>query len=316
MRVCSSWRSSWSLRTDMATTQSWSTRIRHDSDATYQEWRDELITKLNACTYLTADETNITPGAGARTAVNTEQGYAVYHLNDSLHGTAPVYFRFGFGTGAVSTSAPRIQITVGTSTNGSGVLGGTALATIQSIGAYSAGASTDTARQSYLSSQPGFLGLDHKIGASTSGAGGFFFSRTCDSAGAITVTGGVARWGIALKTACFRFAATANIWSSTGVEALQALALLPLAAAASGTTVGTDIQVALCTMYTPRVQPVFSVVGVYSNGTTGEVAVGSTLSATPVGSTPRTFLVMANCGSVGPIILTTAGGLFPAMLWE
>ena len=75
------------------TTASWSTRLRHDSAATYQEWRDEFITKLGLLVtgaVLAADETNITPGAGALPGLNTEGGYAVYHLADSLHGTEPV----------------------------------------------------------------------------------------------------------------------------------------------------------------------------------------------------------------------------------
>ena len=175
----------------MAFTSS-TTRVRHDSDPTYQEWRDEFITRLGVLVtagVLAADETNITPAAGSRPAINTEQGYAVYHLADSLHASAPVYIRFGFGTNT-STTGPRIQVTTGTSTNGSGVLGGTALSTIASIHG-NATQTTDTTRSSYWCALPGYFGVSWKQGASGT-EGCFIICRTADSSGAPTATGSLA----------------------------------------------------------------------------------------------------------------------------
>ena len=298
------------------TTQSWSTRVRHDSDATWQEWRDELITKLGllvAAGVLAADETNITPAAGARAGVNTEAGYAVYHLSDSLHATAPVYFRFGLGTGQTTTT-PRIQITVGTSTNGSGVLGGTALSAITSIHG-NAAQITDTARQSYMCCVAGFFGLDWKTGSGAN-AGMFFFCRTCDNDGAITATGGLARWGIGNSTQlsncqAYRYAATAAAYTASGNNTvLAALAICPQSPA--GSQVGSDIQVFLGWTITPRVAPLFGVCGVFSS----ELVPGGTFSATLVGTTARTFLTTATTG--GPFSPNTAapGYLTTAILWE
>lgn len=297
-------------------TQSWSSRLRHDSDATYQEWRDELITKLGLLVTagaLAADETNITPGAGARPGTNTEQGYAVFHLDDSLHGTAPVYIRFGFGTGS-GTTTPRLQATVGTSTNGSGVLGGTALSTIASI-VGSAAQTGDTPRQSYLSGNDGFLGLSWKVGAGAS-EGSFFICRTCDSDGAISATGSLAHWGVGnavniTKRQAFRYAATAAAFTATTTVSTGALGLNPQAP--SSTLVGSDVQAMMGWTITPRVEPLFGVCGVLDE----EAAVGGTFSVTLVGSTPRTYLTMGTgAGPFGEINNGVTGGLHIAMLWE
>mgnify|MGYP003580161976 CR=1 FL=1 len=300
------------------TTASWSTRVRHDSDATYQEWRDEFITKLGVLVtggFLTADETNITPTAGARPGANTEQGYAVYHLSDSLHGTAPVYIRFGFGTGA-GTTTPRIQVTTGTSTNGSGVIGGTALSTISNIQSVSASAqTTDTARQSYMCAVEGFFGVNWKINCGLA-EGAFFICRTCDSDGTPTVTGSMAHWGggsviWALKRQSFRYASSVAAYTATSAVDTSALGLSPQVP--TNTTVGADVQAMLGWTIEPRVVPLFGVCGVYSS----ELAVGGTFSTTLVGSTPRTFITLNGAaGPFGPVAANATGGMNIAMVWE
>lgn len=290
------------------TTASWSTRVRHDSDAVFREWRDEFITKLGLMTTLAADETNITPGAGTMPAANTEQGYAVYHLNDSLHGTAPIYIRFGFGTG--SSQCPRIQVTTGTSTNGSGVLGGTALSTIASIHG-NATQTSDTARISYMCCVEGFFGVSWKVGSGSTDAA-FFICRTCDSDGVPTVTGSLAHWGGGSTTGftkrqAFRYAATAAAYTATTSSANGLLGFSPQSPV--NTTIGSDIQVFLGWTRSPGATPLFGVCGVYP----AELPVGTSFTATIVGSTPRTYLTMGYNGS-GPFDSNNL--VYTAMLWE
>ena len=291
-----------------------STKVSHGSGATYQEWRDEFITKLaTLSTYLTADETNITPGAGARPGVSTEGGYAVYHFNDSLHSTFPIYIRFGFGTQSTATH-PRIQVTTGTSTNGSGVLGGTCLSTIASING-SATQVTDTGRQSYMCGHNGFLGINWKTAAAAS-EGFLFVCRTCDNAGAITSTGYSVTWGIGAigtvtKTQCFRTAATAVAYGSRTVAAETGWGFFPQNQ--SATTSGADIQACLGWCWTPNVEPLFGVCGVLDS----EVATGNTFSTTLVGSSARTYIALTTiCGPFG--FETHSGNTVPkyCMLWE
>jgi hypothetical protein len=298
-------------------TVSWSTRVRHDSDAVYQEWRDEFITKLGVlvtAAVLAADETNITPGAGARPGTTTEQGYAVYHLADTLHGTAPVYIRFGFGT-ATGATTPRIQVTVGTSTNGTGTLGGTALSSTVSTAGSPSAQTSDTSRQSYMSCVAGFFGFHWKTACGCEAS--FFICRTCDSTGAPTVTGAFAHWGATFgnqigQRQAYRYASAAAAYaiSGSGIDN-SAMGLSPQCRAS--TTTGSDIQVALGWTITPRVEPLFAVCGVYAS----ELAVGGTFNATLVGSTARTFITLpALAGPFGPVATSTTGGMNIAMIWE
>jgi hypothetical protein len=299
----------------MASKETWSTRIRHDSDAEYWFWRDELISKLAlviAGGYLAADETNVTAGAGARPGANTEQSYAVYHLADSLHATAPIYIRFGFGT-SNGAQVPRIQVTVGTSTNGSGVLGGTALSTADKIHIAAGGNQTSpTVRNSYACCVPGFLGLSWKQG---SGIEGFFqISRTVDSAGAITVTGSVASWGASTangmtKVQAFNYSPAVAYTASTVVSETM-LGFNPQRPAS--TLVGSDTQAFVAWMPTPAMRPVLGVCGVLD----AEAATGSTFPVTLVGATSRTYIALTPaCGPFGPTTVS-AGHPKYAMLWE
>lgn len=299
----------------MSTNETWVSRLRHDSDAMYQEWRDELITKLNLLTLLVADETNITPGAGARPASSSEGGYAVYHLNDPLHGTAPIYIRFGFGSQSSNTN-PSLRVTVGTSTNGSGVLGGTALSTIGTINGNAADL-TDSGRASFLSCVDGFFGMSWKQGISIR-EGSFFLMRTVDSGGAPTATGAIARWGAGTasqfgKHQAFRFASPAAAYTAQ-TSSLESAMFGFFPTAQPSSAVGADLQAAVGYTVTPRAEPIVGVIGVIP----GEIPNGTTFTCTPIGTTARTYIALTNAaGPFGPGTPGIVDGMPKfAMLWE
>ncbi len=292
-------------------TESWATKLRHDSDAEYVAWRDELVAKLTSVG-LGVAETNITVGAGTRAAIATEAHYAVFYLDDSLHATAPVYFRFGFGTGSASSRA-RIQVTVGTATNGSGVISGFG-SSIRTINAFSSDQTSDTTRQSIMCFVDGFFGLSWK--SASGGQGSFFFCRSCDTDGDPTATGAVIRYGDGSVngltwTVSVRYAATAAAYSGSAALVAGALGLAPAGFTDSNAT--PDTQAFLGFMGTPLVSPIFGMCGVF----TGEISTYGTFTTTLVGSASRTFIVCPNdAGPFGPIATTTVGGLNIAMLWE
>jgi hypothetical protein len=294
-------------------TQSWSTRLRHDDDATWQEWRDEFITKLDALTELVADETNITPAAGSKPSANTEGGYAVYHLNDALHGTAPIYIRFGFGSGATST-IPRVRATVGTTTNGSGVLGGV-VSTIANIASFLVSETGDAAKQSYFSANEGFFGLNWKVQDSNANVASFFICRTCDANGDPTADGAIAHWGAGnlsslTKRQAFRYASSPVAFTETTDITTAALCLNPQARSTS--VVGSDVQAFMAYTVTPRVSPLAYVCGVLES----EAAEGSTFDVAMVGTAVRTFLVMHERAGSASAQSAAANSLRIAMLWE
>lgn len=291
-------------------TDSWSSRVRHDSDATWQEWRDELVAKLNSIDGLAADETNITPGSGARPGTNTEGGYAVYHLDDDLHSVAPIYLRFGFGTGTQGT-APRIQVTVGTSTDGNGTLGGV----VSTAGTITSNATltVDTSRTSYLSVNEGFFGLMWKVGSASDGA--FLVCRTCDAAGTPDATGALAHWGAVssftiTRRQAYRYASPAQAFPALSSVTSGMLGFSPQAL--PSTAVDGDVQVMLGWTVTPRVSPLFGICGVYAS----EIAPGSTFTAALVGVTPRTYIVLPNTAGPFSAVSSGDGYLNMAMLWE
>lgn len=299
------------------TTETWSTRVRHDSDSEWQLWRDEVITKLGlmvAGGNLAADETNITAGVGARPGTNTEGGYAVYHLDDAMHATAPVYIRFGFRT-MNGLNTPGIRVQVGTSTNGSGVLGGTALSTgtteMHSANTGS-GQTSNTARDSFMSCAPGFFGFSNKDGASE--FDGFFqVSRTVDADGDIDARGVICSWGGSSsfgRTQALQFSPAAAYTFQTNVGA-AALGFNPQASSTS--VVGSDTQAFLAWTPVPEMAPVVGVCGVIA----AELAKNNTFTFTPVGATPRTYLSLKDiAGAFGPLASAATGGMRYCMLWE
>lgn len=296
-------------------TNSWSSRIRHDDDATYQEWRDEFVAKL-ALVGLAADETTVVTSSGSRPSANTEESYAVFHLDDAMHGTAPIYIRFGFGTHSGAT-APRIQVTVGTSTDGSGVIGGTAKTTIRNI-LGSVLSITDVARQSWMCANEGFFGVFWKKGISGGSTGGAFLAvnRTCDSTGTPDARGAMVVWGagdssVLSATQALRFVATAAAFTARVANSAEnQLGFFPQVPITGA--VGADIQVCLGWTILPIIVPLFGVCGVMDS----DIGFGNTFSTTLVGTSARVYIALAaEAGPFGPSAVSAGYPKF-AMLWE
>jgi hypothetical protein len=292
-------------------TQAWSSRVRHDSDDTYQEWRDEFITKLGLLVtagVLAADETNITPAAGSRPATNTGTDYAVFHINDSLHGTAPIYLKFMFGTNSTATM-PRIQVETGTATNGSGTLSGTAKIANVNMTYNSGTAQTgDTARNSYLCCEEGFFGINWKVGKTTSPEGLFLICRTCDAdgvpdaRGALTIVGNSA--GQTVTSQALRFAATAAAYTQKNNADT---CYFPQR---FNGAIGADIRIGVAWSVIPQAVPMFGICGI--RGT--DMTEGSQVSATLVGSTPRNYIRLSTAWDAAAAV--DDGSCYFGMLWE
>jgi hypothetical protein len=294
------------------TTATTTTRIRHDSDATFREWGLEFQTQLLAIG-LVADEKNTNWTTATRPGINTEYGYEVYHLNDSLFGTAPIYIRVGYGT-ATSTTAPRLQITVGTSTNGSGVLGGAVTAS-QAIGGVAV-QTTDTTRVSRWCAVEGAIAIRWKIGASQT-TGFFYVCRTLSVAGTLTTRGALCGWSNnsvnSFNTQALRFAATAQAF--TQATALTATALgLNAQSQTSSANIAPDKYAYVPFGAFPEARPVFGVCGLLNGDSPAE---GDTLSVALVGATAHTYIVLATtAGPFGNSSAAGPDGIVYAMIWE
>ncbi len=297
------------------TTQSWSSRVRHDDNATFQEWASELYTKIVASGLVqTADTGQLAaPVVAARPSTNTSAGFWIFRFNDAMQSTAPIFLRVEVGTGSGATN-PRINITVGTGTNGAGTVTGTALTTSRTTHQGSSQA-TDTARQSIMCHTEGFFGYNWKIGSAGNEAG-FWLARTVDATGTPTATGAIVAWSGTATTSltatqALRFAATAAAYTAQTTATNTALGLNPQTP--SSGAVGSDIQAYVGYTITPQVAPLLGVCGVIDS----EVSTASTFSATLVGTTPHTYIACSpNVGPFGPVASTNTGGLKFAMLWE
>lgn len=300
------------------TTQSWSTRVRHDSDATFREWGSEFNSMLAAIGLVqTSDTGQINWASATRPGTGSFAGYEVWRFDDTLQGTAPIFLKFEYGTWGGNATAPRIRIGVGIATDGSGnvtTIGGGA-AGMRDINNQQAQTS-DNARTSYFCHTEGFLGLAWKLGTGGNTVGTFLLCRTVDSDGDPTATGALARWGIGQTGAvtssqAMRFAATAELYAEQTSLVNAALCLNPQVRSVS--TIGSDIQAFIAWTITPAVAPLVGICGVISS----EVPTGNTFDVALVGATQRTYIALeSRNGPMGAIDSSSTGGLKPAMLWE
>ena len=299
-------------------TLSWSSRLSHGSDALFREYGQELENKLvEAGLVKTSDTGQIDWTTATRSSINTlTAGYLILRFNDTMQATAPIYLRIDFGTGS-SSNFPRIALTVGTGTDGSGTITGDAK-TSQRVWA-TTGTAPDglTARQSWLCVTEGFVGLMWKDYGETSTIGGaFFVSRTCDSSGTPSATGAIVNWGsgavstIAVRQS-LRFAATADAYTATTNDVTSAMGINPQGQVM--TAIDGDIQCALGFITTPRAEPINTVCGVLEN----ELNQYGTFKATLIGTQERTYITCnGKMGPFGPISLGDSGAMRCAMLWE
>jgi len=293
-------------------TESWSSALNHSNDAGFRAWGSELSSKLAAVGLVqTSDSGQINWASVSRAGVNSDAGYEVWRMDDTLQATAPVFIKLLYGTSGLSTT-PRLRVQVGTGSDGSGNLTGTRSNTITcSVSTISA--DTTTLRQSYLCVTEGFVGLALKTDGSASGRAfaGFILCRSSDPDGtpnsdALFICTGA--------TAVGTSAAGAN-QSLNFVDGVaytlsnQFPCLIPGAETTS--VVGSDLQAHLFFMIKRRVSPVFGVCATYVS----EISAGTTFTATLIGSTPRTYLQLARqLGTHWSADSQSLHGL--CMLWE
>lgn len=287
------------------TTNSWTTRIRHDSDATFREWGLEFATKLAAVGLTqTADTGQINWASVTRPGTNTEGGFEMWRFNDTAHSTTPIFIRFGYGTGP-STTTPRLQITVGSGSNGSGTITGTAPFTINTVNSPGTEV-TDTTRNSYMcyDTSVGAFGVIWKAGANS--AAQIVIARDVDSSGVPSTDGCIVLLNEQsfLTTACMRLTAGTITAKQTSVTTAN---LCPDPFTPGSSAVGADFQAYVAFGCFPRVRPVMGFCGVRNS----EIPLATTFSVALVGSTPMTYI-----GGPNNANLSAASALKLGMIWQ
>lgn len=291
------------------TTSSWSTVIDHTSDAGFRAWGSEWQAKLSGAGLVqTADTGQINWGTVTRAAINSNAGYGVWRFADSSF-----YIKFFYGTGNVA-NRPRIQAQVGTGSDGSGGLTGQ-LSTLTTITRVADLSSTVTAYQSFLCITADFFGILWKansLNTANIGFGFFAIDKFCDSTGAATTDGAVIYY-ISSSSGLAQFPSYEPLKISSppmsyGVS--TAFCLVP--ALITTTAVGGDNQILLhMTPTTPLIRPVKNIFSIINS----ELALSTTMTATPVGATPHTYIGLNSQVGRGNSASVSHDVGF-AMLWE
>jgi len=282
---------------------SWTSLVAHNDNAQFRAWGSELSAKFGAVGLTqTGDTGQVNWTTVNRPAVNTLGGYEIWRFNDSLQATAPIFMRVEYYTGSNALN-PRIDITFGTGSNGSGTLTGLT----SSARLVAQGTQSDTiGRQSFMSYKPerGFFGFTWKIGAACQGE--FFIARTVDSNGDPTDVGALVMWSNGNGQQFFRFASPASAGAFVG--GCQSC-LIPQSVTNSIVTSG-EPQIYTHYVSDPRVNPINQVLTVFEN----EFGQGTTFTATVLGVTPRTYIVPN--GPMPADSAKAAGGVAIAYIWE
>lgn len=294
------------------TTQSWSTVVQHSSDATFRTWGAEYAAKLALIGMVqTADTGQINWATVTRPGTNTAGGYEIWRFNDSLAGSAPIYLKIEYGT-AGNAAVPTIWVTVGTGSNGSGTITGTATARNQAGYASTSTYDSVSAWPSYFCHTEGFLGCVWKEGShSSNNPASFAVCRYSDADGTPNGNGFVVYWGSTTSTTQPR---TQSIRTQATAVAFTAdtggFFSLIVSGIGNTVTASGDIQVFAHWTITLEVSQLHALCTYVAS----EISTGSTFSVTMKGATAKTFIATGhNLGTGG---VGSAGTHRIGMLWE
>lgn len=291
------------------TTSSNTTGLSHSNTTNFRIWGLELSNMLTAAGFpKSADTGQINWATVTKSGTaGVFSGYEIRYLNDSLHGTFPIYVKIEFGNSAGSATAPAIRVSVASSTNGAGTLTGTTFLAANIITIDSG--ITAGARFSGAVTRSGYAAFVWKRGWDSQASPFFAVCRTCDSTGAPDALG-VSVYFTPASSALVR--CTYNVALGSLDYDYAGYALYP---GVIGSLVSGAPQVIRHFVMTPEIQCVPFLVG-YNDTEIGDL---STFTATPVGATSRTYLALS--GTYGPsncglYYNGVASFLRVAMQWE
>lgn len=275
------------------TTSSNTTTLSHSNTTDFRIWGLEFSNMLTAAGFPKSADTGQINWASVTKSgsAGAYSGYEIRYLNDSLHGTYPIYVKIEYGNGASSAVYPSIRVSVASSTNGAGTLTGVSFlgpSILTNDAVIVAGA-----RFSGAVTREGFAAFVWKRGWDAAGSPFFAICRTTDTSGTPTALGVSTYVGINGGTLVWRYTYINTVGTVDNEQ--YGYAFYP---GLNGSLVSGAPQVFRHFNMTPEVQCVPFLLS-YSDTEIGDL---STFTATPVGATQRTYLALsgvygpANCG--------------------
>ncbi len=321
------------------TTYARSYYVNHSTDLEFNQWVDVFTTGLTNVGLVQTADTGQSTFLGSplvpRAGTNSDAGYHVYRADMTHVGSPqiPLYIKFRFGTYSVSTY-PRILVDIGTGTDGAGNVTGTTI-TGASI-TYNGTRSGGTSGPCYFCHTDGFLGIAFGFKNCSSSYPAMalfhmFLTRGAQADGqptgdffTLSGVGGQASYLGSREQRKGHYSVNLNTGTVYGSMADstsgQSQFHLPTGGPSFSSYVNETGDTAVFPAWSaaPQPYPLPSLVAGWSN----DLPTYSTFIATPMGTTPHTYIAFDNrmAGSYGYIDAAEAGvgnaAPAPCMLWE
>jgi hypothetical protein len=309
------------MATYISTNWSWPKFDTNPTSAQLQAWVSRTLDALSAAGLVqTADTGQVNPtGTLTWPAAGVDFGYAIFRFNDALQGADPLFIRITFGKGSGSQNNPRMVLSVGQGSNGSGTLTGAVAGPLLVCHPFTANSTAGSDYQLLASAAEGHACLVTFTGSTSlkvNGAGGWFsIERSRDpSSGAFDGRGvSILNKASAFSASELRFLR----FTPTTFDGLAAEACIVPALPASTSLLNGDKQLYPHFYAAPEVRQRWSTFTVRQSEF---AALATSFSATPVTSLgARTFInigVPSDTG-IGAICNGTDNTSFCAcFLWE
>lgn len=242
------------------TTTSWINACPHSDDATFRAWGLAMSDAMTAVGFIkSADTGQIDWATVARPSISSVAGYEIRYLNDSLHGTCPIYVKIEWGAGTTQVR-PILYFTVGTSTDGAGTITGTAILARQAAGNNTSnGTTNDHLGMSCMVEGAFWLAWGLGGTAATPINAGFGIHRTCDPDGTPNANGAYF-WYVGQSSAYI----AGKHYYRAGASSVTAYAIKGLGDnARDSLTSGKNVYTLPALIYTNQPEPVVGLLGVF-----------------------------------------------------
>lgn len=276
------------------TTHTTSSVMSNANDAAFQAWTNEFFAHMELqLTQVPQIGELAYPVVAIRPVTNLVMaGWRVYRFDDALQGVAPIFIKVWVGSGNSAASMAGVIVEVGVAVDGSGNFVGLTTGQLR-MDQYSQSLDGTVNTVAYSCAVDGYFGIDFKpfaLNTVQRAPFGFVVCRTNDSAGAATSVGvNLYRLGHGGATSAatdrnymrtLRFASPNAVYNAGNIHCL-----VPGTAINSGGLSG-EIEAYLIFYLDPLTRPCVFMCGVFGS----EFPIGTTFSATLVGSTPRTYI--------------------------
>lgn len=160
----------------------------HSTDAGFRAWGSEFSSLLASVGLVKASDTGQINWTTVLkpTESNGVAGFEIWKFNDSLSATAPIFIKIEYGN-VSSIARPGLYITVGSGSDGSGVITGVVISERISCSLPSSGGFASLAKPRFFCHTEGsLLAVFHENTVNFFSGVGFFITRSCDNTGSLT----------------------------------------------------------------------------------------------------------------------------------